>query len=57
MVESWANIVAVSKILGHSTLSMTMRYSHPEDSIRQALENLATDHKNKPSEKGLKTSN
>lgn len=41
MIESGANIVAVSRILGHSTLSMTMRYTHPEDSVRDALENLA----------------
>lgn len=40
MIESGANIVAVSKILGHSTLNMTMRYAHPDDSIREALENL-----------------
>lgn len=40
MIEGGANIVAVSKILGHSTLNMTMRYAHPDDSIRQALENL-----------------
>ncbi len=41
MIEHGANIVAVSRILGHSTLSMTMRYTHPEDSVREALENLA----------------
>ena len=46
MIENGANIVAVSKILGHSTLSMTMRYSHPEESIRDALENLVV-HKYK----------
>jgi len=40
MIENGANIVAVSRILGHSTLSMTMRYSHPDESIREALENL-----------------
>jgi len=42
MIESGANIVAVSKILGHSTLNMTMRYAHPDDSIREALENLTS---------------
>ncbi len=57
MIENGANIVAVSKILGHSTLSMTMRYTHPEESIREALENLSSERKNKPSEKGLETSN
>jgi len=40
MIENGANIVAVSRILGHSTLSMTMRYAHPDDSIREALESL-----------------
>ncbi len=41
MVESGANIVAVSKILGHSDLKTTMRYTHPEESVKDALENLA----------------
>ena len=46
MIEAGANIVAVSRILVHSTLSMTMRYTHPEDSVRDALENLAQDRSN-----------
>lgn len=41
MVESGANIVSVSKILGHSDIKMTMRYTHPEDSLRDALESLS----------------
>jgi integrase len=41
MVEAGASIVAVSKILGHSDIKMTMRYSHPENSLVQALELLA----------------
>lgn len=40
MVESDINIVAVSKILGHSDIKTTMRYAHPEDSLRKALESL-----------------
>jgi len=40
MIERGTNIVAVSKILGHSTPNMTMRYAHPDASIREALENL-----------------
>jgi integrase len=40
LIESGAGIVAVSKILGHSDIKTTMRYTHPEDSIRDALENL-----------------
>jgi site-specific recombinase XerD len=41
MVESGANIVAISKILGHSDLKTTMMHTHPEDTVRDALENLA----------------
>ena len=40
MVESGASIVAVSKILGHADLKTTMRYAHPEDSLRDAAEKL-----------------
>jgi integrase len=41
LTESGANIVAVSKILGHSDLKTTMRYTRPEDAVRNALENLS----------------
>jgi len=41
MIEAGASIVAVSKILGHSTLTMTMRYSHPDNSLKEAVEKLA----------------
>jgi len=41
MIESGANIVAVKEILGHSSLEMTMRYAHPEDSLKDAVEMLA----------------
>ena len=40
MVESGANIVAVSRILGHADLKTTMRYAHPEDSLKDAIEKL-----------------
>jgi len=40
MVESGANIVVISKILGHSDIKTTMRYTHPEDSLKEALESL-----------------
>lgn len=40
MVELGANIVAISKILGHSDIKTTMRYTHPEDSLKDALESL-----------------
>jgi len=40
MVENGANIVAVSKILGHSSISVTMRYVHPDKSLKEAVESL-----------------
>jgi integrase len=41
MIENGANIVAVKEILGHSNLEMTMRYSHPNDSLKDAVETLS----------------
>jgi len=41
MIENGANIVAVSRILGHADLKTTMRYAHPEDSLSDAVEKLA----------------
>lgn len=41
MVESGAKIVAVSRILGHADLKTTMRYTHPGDSLKEAVETLA----------------
>lgn len=41
MVESDIKIDKVSKILGHSNIQMTMRYSHPDNSLREAVEALA----------------
>jgi integrase len=41
MVESGAKIVAISRILGHADLKTTMRYAHPEDSLKEAVETLA----------------
>ena len=40
MIESGANIVAVKNVLGHADLKTTMRYVHPEDSVKVAMENL-----------------
>ena len=40
MIETGASIVAVSKILGHSSLNVTMRYAHPDDSLKDAVEKL-----------------
>lgn len=41
MVESGASIVAVSRILGHADLKTTMRYAHPDNSLREAVESLS----------------
>jgi len=41
MVENTGNIVAVKEILGHSSLEMTMRYAHPSDSLKKAVESLS----------------
>jgi integrase len=41
MIESGASIVAVSKVLGHLSLATTIRYSHPDDSVREAVEMLS----------------
>jgi integrase len=40
MIEGGASIVAVSKILGHSDIKMTMRYTHPDISLKEAVELL-----------------
>lgn len=40
MLEKGANIVAVSNILGHSSLSITMRYVHPDSSLVDAVNSL-----------------
>ncbi|HEX3036083.1 MAG TPA: tyrosine-type recombinase/integrase [Thermodesulfobacteriota bacterium] len=39
MIERGSGIVEVSKMLGHSALSTTMRYAHPDNSLREAAEN------------------
>jgi len=45
MIENGANIVAVSRILGHSDIKITMRYAHPEDSLKDAVESLTVTKK------------
>lgn len=41
MVESGIDLATVSKILGHSTIQMTMRYTHPTpENMRQAVNKL-----------------
>jgi integrase len=41
MVEAMVDLVTVSKILGHSSIQMTMRYAHPTpENMRLAVERL-----------------
>ncbi len=47
MVESGVSIVVVSRILGHAELKTTMRYAHPGDSLKDAVENLANFNTNR----------
>lgn len=47
MVEAGVSIVVVNKILGHADLKTTMRYAHPEDSLKDAVENLANFNSNR----------
>lgn len=42
MIEAGASIVSVSKILGHADLKTTMRYTHPDTSLKEAVELLTT---------------
>jgi integrase len=42
MVEAGVDLVTVSRILGHSSIQMTMRYAHPTpENMRRAVEKLA----------------
>jgi len=41
MIEAGVSIFSVSLILGHQSLKMTMRYAHPDVSLREAVEKLA----------------
>lgn len=40
MIERGVSSVAVSKILGHADLKTTMRYAHPDDWLKDAVEKL-----------------
>ncbi len=41
MIEAGVNIVSVNKILRHADLKTTMRYLHPDDSLKDAVEKLS----------------
>ena len=42
MIEAGVNIVSVNKILRHADLKTTMRYLHPDDSLKDAVESLSS---------------
>ena len=47
MLERGVNIVAISEILGHSSIDITKkRYLHPDNSLREAVEKLAVFNNN-----------
>jgi integrase len=48
MIEAGASIVAVSRILGHSDIKMTMRYTHPDNSLKEAVELLTKSNLSDP---------
>jgi len=41
LAEMGYDLGAISKVLGHSSIAMSMRYVHPKDSIKKAMEDLA----------------
>ncbi len=41
MAENGASIIAVKEILGHASITTTMKYFHPGDSLTKAVEILA----------------
>ena|SRR3990167_9278376 len=58
MNESGVGIVAISKILGHSSVELTMkRYLHPEDSLRDAVEKLANFNENRSKNRSNENNN
>jgi site-specific recombinase XerD len=46
MIEGGAGIADVAKILGHSNLKITMRYAHPEESLKAAVELISPKNHN-----------
>ncbi len=41
MIEAGVNIVSVNKILRHADLKTTMRYLHPDSSLKEAVEKIS----------------
>ena len=46
LVESGVPLHAVSNLLGHSSVRVTERYSHPDESVKEAVEILGNFNKN-----------
>jgi integrase len=42
LAEKGYGIETISKVLGHSSIVMSMRYVHPKESVKRAMEDLAT---------------
>jgi len=40
MADSGVSVIAISKILGHQNIQTTMRYSHPDSSLIEAVKSL-----------------
>lgn len=41
LAEKGHGIETISKVLGHSSITMSMMYVHPKDSVKRAMEDLA----------------
>ncbi len=41
MIEKGVSIIAVNKSLGHADSKTTMRYAHPDDSLKDAVKKLS----------------
>lgn len=48
MLENTGNLFAVSRILGHSSVSVTSRYLHPDNSLVEATESLTKNSVSNP---------
>ena len=56
MIVAEVDLVTVSRILGHASIQMTMRYAHPTpENMRRAVDKLGELFK-KPSQRELKDS-
>ena len=56
LVLSGVDIATVSKLLGHSSIHMTMRYSHPTPkALKSAVETLDTPNLGKSVSKNVST--